>query len=88
MPFGEIGEEKRFMRISRRSLCDECTDQGVCISLQSRRTECERFRPKEIVFNDCRACGRAYEVHESMRNDFLDECPECGEKRRQRRLLA
>jgi len=82
-PFGQIGES--FIHISRRSLCDECTSKGMCTSA-SHRLECSLFQPQQFIFNKCRECGRSYEIHTAWKNDFLDECPECNDKRKERRL--
>ena len=84
MPFGIIGDE--FVYISRRNLCDECTLKSGCISPSGYRFECAEFQPQRFVFNRCIACGKSYEIHTAWKNDFLDECPECNEKRKERRL--
>ena len=83
MPFGTIGDE--FVHISRRSLCDECSARNCCITT-SYRLECVAFKPERFIFNKCVACGISYEIHTAWKNDFLDECPECNEKRKQARL--
>jgi hypothetical protein len=87
-PFGEIGERKEFVHISRRSLCDECTLKNDCIRVHYR-SECKDFQPiSGFVFNNCRECGKSYEVHTAWKNDFLDECPECNEARKAKRMAT
>lgn len=85
-PFGLIRD--RFVHISRRSICDECVHSAICVCLESRCAECDLFLPKELIFNRCRCCGASYEVHRAWKNDFLDECLECNEKRKRARLMA
>lgn len=83
-PFGEFNEEMQY--ISRKSLCDECKAKLNCISVKGNVECCAQFNPLFVMFTKCRECGQSYEIHTAWKNDFLDECPDCGNERRKARL--
>lgn len=65
--------------ISRRSLCDNCTIQNTCEEADSKE-RCPYFRPKVVMFVECRKCRTMFEIHEIRKMKWPDVCPTCQEK--------
>jgi hypothetical protein len=85
MPFGQVGYH--FVYIPRRSLCDSCEIQSTCVHA-TEPVKCASFSPRTLMFVSCRECGETFEIHSSYKGDFLDLCPGCNDKRKERRLAT
>ena len=73
----KIGEHV-WMKLSRRSLCDNCSAE-LCIYNHGERVDhCERFTPVLVAFKKCEACGAVYEVASNYRALNYDLCPRCN----------
>ena len=70
--------------ISRRSLCDNCIHKKICLDANQKH-ECENWTPPMFLFGKCRECGKMYELHRTRKLKYVDVCPECQEKEKEKK---
>ncbi|WP_147654421.1 hypothetical protein [Methanomassiliicoccus luminyensis] len=75
----KVGEH-RWMNISRRSLCDNCTAELCVYNKGGRVTECDKFTPILMAFKKCECCGEVFEVSSNFRALDYSLCQKCNEK--------
>jgi DNA-directed RNA polymerase subunit RPC12/RpoP len=69
------------MKVSRRSLCDNCSAE-LCVYNQGERVDkCDRYTPALMAFKKCLDCGEIYEVTSNFRALDYDRCPRCNGSR-------
>ncbi len=76
----QVGEHI-WIRLSRRSLCDNCTAELCVYNTGERVTQCDRFTPRIMAFKRCSECGRMFEVNENFRGLDYGLCPVCNRSR-------
>ncbi len=76
----KVGEHL-WMKVSRRSLCDNCSAELCVYNKGTRVDQCDRFTPAMVAFKKCADCGSVYEVTSNFRALDYDLCPRCNEYR-------
>jgi Zn finger protein HypA/HybF involved in hydrogenase expression len=71
------------MKVSRRSMCDNCSAELCIYNKGTRVDECDRFTPTLMAFKKCQDCGAVYEVTSNFRALDYDLCPRCNGNREQ-----
>ncbi len=67
-----------WVRVSRRSLCDNCS-ADLCLFNDGRRiTECRLYRPTFSAFKKCQSCGGVFDVSTNVRGLNYELCPKCN----------
>lgn len=75
----KVGEH-RWVNLSRRSLCDNCSAELCVYNHGSRVTNCDRFTPSLVAFKKCISCGSVFEVSSNFRALNYELCPRCNEE--------
>ena len=67
-----------YMKLSRRSMCDNCSAELCVYNTGKRVTECDRFTPALTAFKQCACCGAVFEVSSNSQALDYDRCAECN----------
>jgi Zn finger protein HypA/HybF involved in hydrogenase expression len=67
------------IKVSRRSLCDNCTAELCVYNHGSRVERCDRFTPVIVAFKKCHECGEMFEVTSNFRSLDYELCPRCND---------
>ncbi len=68
-----------WIRLSRRSLCDNCNVDICMLDNGERRTECEMYRPLFSAFKRCDGCGQLFDVSRNISALDYNLCPQCND---------
>ena len=71
--------ENVFIKVSRRSLCDNCIADVCFYNHGQRVTRCERFTPAVVAFRRCARCGEVFEVMSNALALDQDLCQRCNQ---------
>ncbi|HHT74838.1 MAG: hypothetical protein ACOX80_02405 [Methanomassiliicoccaceae archaeon] len=70
--------ENVYIRLSRRSMCDNCSAELCVYNKGQRVTECDRFTPAIVAFKKCVCCGDIFEVSANFQAIDYDRCMKCN----------
>jgi len=73
----QVGEHL-WIKVNRRSLCDNCSAELCVYNPGTRVEKCDRFTPLMVAFKKCRECGEVYEVTSNFQAIDYDLCPRCN----------
>jgi hypothetical protein len=76
----QVGEHI-WLKVSRRSLCDDCSAELCAYNHGERVESCDHFTPSLMAFKRCEGCEAVYEVHENFHSLNYDLCPRCNKER-------
>jgi len=71
--------ENVWLKLSRRSMCDNCSAELCVYNPGTRVMECDRFSPALTAFKQCSCCGEVFEVASNFRALDYERCPRCNE---------
>ncbi len=69
-----------YVRLSRRSLCDNCKADVCLFNHGERMTECDRYEPKLTALKKCNSCGVLFDVSCNFQALDYDICKECNKR--------
>ena len=71
-----------YIKLSRRSMCDNCSAELCIYNTGQRVTECDRFTPALVAFKRCTCCGEVFEVTSNWQALDYDRCGRCNQHER------
>lgn len=70
--------ENVYIKLSRRSMCDNCAAELCVYNTGGRVTKCDRFIPALAAFKRCACCGDVFEVSSNFQSLDYDRCAKCN----------
>ena len=67
-----------YMKLSRRSMCDNCSAELCIYNTGQRVIECDRFTPPLMAFKRCACCGEVFEISSNWQALDYDRCARCN----------